>query len=76
MVERITGQPEYVLAMIGAFISLLRLSGRVSHMEKALEKLETKHDALDNKIVEKLSLIEQSLARLEGRLSVNKEESS
>jgi len=38
---------------------------------KSLDKLDVKVEALDNRIVEKLSYIERSLAKIEGRLSID-----
>lgn len=40
---------------------------------KLLDKLDVQVRALDNKIVEKLSFIERSLAKIEGRLSIDNE---
>jgi len=74
MIERIIQTPEFFLACVGLMIWLVRLEGKLRYTEDSLTKLEVKHDALDNKIVEKLSLIEKSLARLEGRLNVTSKE--
>jgi hypothetical protein len=60
--------------VIGHIVWLIRLEGKTNYNERAIEKLEVKHDALDNKIVEKLSVIEKSLAKIEGRLSIEAEE--
>lgn len=61
---------------------LIRLEGRVTYgekliraNEKSLDELRAKHEALDSKIVEKLSNVERSLAKIEGRLSINNGES-
>lgn len=63
------------IAMIAWFI---RLESKVLSNEKSViecerlsEKLDVQLRALDNKIVEKLSFIERSLAKIEGRLSLN-----
>ena len=60
---------------IVALVWLVRLEGRVIN---ALEKVKDlsaqvsdqgkKHDALDSRIMEKLSFIERSLAKIEGQL--------
>jgi len=62
-------------AAVGFLIWLLRLEGRINHAEimngalaRDLEHLHGKHEALDNKVVESLSQIRESLARIEGRL--------
>lgn len=67
---------------ISFVVWLIRLEGkternddRAKDNEKAIEKLEVKHDALNNKIVEKLSVIERSLAKIEGQLSIEHERS-
>lgn len=39
-----------------------------------IKELRTKHEQLDSKIVEKLSNVEKSLAKIEGRLSINNRE--
>jgi hypothetical protein len=64
--------------LICAIVWFVRLEGKVlAEQEKNKElfskiaKVEEKHDALDNRIVEKLSYIERSLARLEGRFLTN-----
>jgi hypothetical protein len=64
-------------AIIG-IVWLVRLEGRVfSAHEKAIDlynrvqKLDEKHDALDSKIMDKLSYIERSLSKIEGRLSID-----
>lgn len=66
-----------LLVAAGGLIWLIRLEGRVNScqdnnnvLEKKTDKIENKHDALDNRIVDKLSIIEKSLAKIEGRLSI------
>lgn len=61
--------------VIGLVVWLIRLEGKANYNEKAIEKLEVKHEALDSKIVDKLSVIEKSLAKIEGRLSIEHAES-
>jgi len=69
----------FVSALILGIIWLIRLEGKVSYgetMQKELsgeiKDLRTKHEALDSRIVDKLSNVEKSLAKIEGRLSINK----
>ena len=68
------------LAGIGGVVWLVRLEGRVNHNsklieyeQKAREVLTAKFEALDSKLVEKLSEVEKSLARIEGYLQKAKE---
>lgn len=72
--------PEFIEAtcavvslVVALIVWLIRLEGKANTNEKAIEKLEVKHDALDSKIVDKLSVIEKSLAKIEGRLSIENE---
>lgn len=55
-----------------AFISLIvwsvRLEGKVAFAQKEISELKIKHDSLDSQLVEKISTIEKTLARIEGRL--------
>lgn len=65
----------FIIPGIVALVWLVRLEGRILG---ALDKIrdlsaqivnqEKKHDALDNRIMEKLSFIERSLAKIEGQL--------
>lgn len=62
----------------GALIWLVRLEGKVSHNHERFGDLkswsllmEEKHNNLDSKIVNELSEIKQSLARLEGKLGID-----
>lgn len=59
-----------------------RLEGRISQekelrnaLEKVVDELQKKVDTIDSKIVDKLSVIEKSLAKIEGRLSITLENS-
>jgi hypothetical protein len=61
-----------------AVIWLIRLEGKFfflqrmqDEMSSEIKELRTKHEALDSKIVEKLSNVEKTLAKIEGRLSIN-----
>jgi predicted nucleic acid-binding Zn-ribbon protein len=69
------------VAILGAFTtSLLYATGartdakeahkRIDYLNEQIIDLRSRHDALDSKIVEKLSAIEKSLARIQGRLSI------
>jgi hypothetical protein len=40
--------------------------------QKDVDELRVKHEALDSKIIDQLSKIRESLARLEGKLGVEK----
>lgn len=69
-------------ALIVVVSWLIRLEGRVTYgeklshaNEKSLDELRAKHEALDSKIVEKLSNVERSLAKIEGRLSIDNDKS-
>jgi hypothetical protein len=61
---------------IGGLVWLVRLEGKVLGASEKIKDLtaqvvnqEKKHDALDNRIMEKLSFIERSLAKIEGQLN-------
>lgn len=65
------------LFIVGAIAWLLRLENKVGNAHEKGNKLEADHkalevkiDATESKIFEKLSIIERSLAKIEGRLSV------
>lgn len=64
--ERLVWLLPAVISVIGCIIWFVRLEGRINYSERAVEKLEAKHDALDMKIVDKLSIIEKSLSKIEG----------
>lgn len=70
---------EVISVGVLALIWLVRLEGRISAVDKAnietqkdVDELRTKHEALDSKIIEQLAQIRESLARLEGKLGVDK----
>jgi len=70
-----------VLSAVGGIIWLVRLEGKLiavqdkaKEMSIRIQKLDEKHDALDSKIMDKLSYIERSLSRLEGRFLSDKKE--
>lgn len=67
-------------ALVGVVVWLVRLEGRIGHVEKLNENTDkkvdavlVKHEALDSKIVQKLSELSESLARIEGRLGLERE---
>lgn len=62
-------------SLIGCVIWFVRLEGLSKFNYRMIEELHTeitelrvKHEALDSKIVDKLSVIERSLAKIEGRI--------
>jgi hypothetical protein len=70
-----------VIAGVGGFTTaILYASSSHNNSRKALEliqdlrkeiaEIRSKHDALDNRIVERLSAIEKAIARMEGALSI------
>jgi len=66
-------------AVVGFTVWLVRLEGKIHAGEKAnhetqkdVDDLRARHEALDSKIVEQLSEIRESLARLEGSLGVTR----
>lgn len=76
------------IPILGGIIWAIRLEGKIdmhedaikeiktqhiADLKKEVEKLEIRHNALDSKIVDKLSVIEKSLAKIEGRLSIEAE---
>lgn len=73
------------LAAVGFIVWLVRLEGtgaaakelseqRFHEFDKRINALQIKHDALDSKIVDQLSEVRESLARLEGALGVGKKD--
>lgn len=69
-----------VSAAIGVLGWFFRLEGRVNYNEKLLieidkevDHLRAKHEALDSKVFEKLMSVEKALARIEGALGVKTE---
>lgn len=70
---------EIGVIVVGLVVWLVRLEGRLSAVDKAnmetqkdIDDLRTRHEALDSKIVEQLAQIRESLARLEGKLGVDR----
>lgn len=72
--EQIVSLFGIAVVLVGFIVWLIRLEGKTNYNERMIEKLEIKHDALDNKIVEKLSVIEKSLAKIEGRIGITTRE--
>lgn len=71
---------EIGLAALGFVVWLVRLEGKVLANEKAnvetqkdVDALRVEHNALNNKTLQQLAEIRESLARIEGRLSVKDE---
>lgn len=60
-------------ALIGLIVWLVRLEGKATNSEKQLDALQIKHESLDSKVVEQLSDVRESLARIEGALGVHYE---
>lgn len=69
------------LAAVGFIVWLVRLEGKSIYtkeisdqkfheFDKRINALQIKHDALDSKIVDQLSEVRESLARLEGALGL------
>ncbi len=64
------------MPIVGVVVWLIRLEGKTNYAAKGLDKLETKHDALESKIVDKLSIIEKSISKIEGLLSIENQRGS
>jgi hypothetical protein len=69
-----------VLSILGGVVWLLRLEGRQNMSEKLIsnaqidiDTLRVKHEALDSKVLEKISQIQQTVARIEGMLEARNE---
>jgi hypothetical protein len=69
------------IAVLGAFATAIlyaasarsdarRANERCDELNQQMAEIRGKHDALDNKIVDRLSAIEKSLARIQGRLEI------
>jgi hypothetical protein len=77
---KVVDHVELILTGLGFIIWLIRLEGRVNMNEKTtsiaqsdLEALQIKHEALDSKVLEKISQIQQTVARIEGMLESRNE---
>ena len=67
-----------ISAVIGLVVWLVRLEGKHTANEKAIERvekqtsaLEIKHEQLDSKLVQQLAAVREALARIEGALGIN-----
>jgi hypothetical protein len=74
------GEWVQIISLVIVFIVwLIRLEGKIKMIDRAnietqkdVDELRVKHEALDSKIIDQLSKIRESLARLEGKLGVEK----
>lgn len=67
-----------IAAIVGLIVWLVRLEGKNSSNEKAIERvekqvdsLEIKHEQLDSKLVQQLAAVREALARIEGALGIH-----
>lgn len=65
------------LSAVFLVVWLVRLEGRVDRIQEhgrrtdgKVDTLQTKHEALDSRVVEQLASVRESLARIEGALGV------
>lgn len=70
---------QVLLAAIAFVVWLVRLEGKSNHNKEEIESLKgeiktlnTKHEALDSKMIHQLMEVKESLARIEGALGVKK----
>lgn len=63
------------VALIGVIVWFVRQEGRINHcdavilrLQKELDQLIIKHENLDSRVLEELSQVRESLARIEGQL--------
>jgi hypothetical protein len=63
-----------LLACIAFIVWLVRLEGQVGFLNKQVDELVIKHNALDSQLVQKLSRLETAIARIEGYLKARTEE--
>ena len=68
--------PDWIIAVAEAIVPLVavvfwlaRLESKVREHSKELDKMEEKSETLFNKLFDKLSSIEVSIAKVEGKLS-------
>jgi hypothetical protein len=69
-----------MMTVLGGLIWGLRLEGEVkmnkrltSNAQADIDTLRVKHEALDSKVLEKISQIQQTVARIEGMLEARNE---
>lgn len=60
--------------LVGLVVWFTRLEAKTSRNEMDLEKLIKKHDTLESELIKDLSDVKQALARIEGRLLIEREE--
>ena len=70
---------QIIASGVAVVVWLVRLEGKINAADKSnletqkdVDELRIKHEELDSKIIEQLSKIRESLARLEGSLGVHK----
>lgn len=68
-----------LISILGLVVWLVRLEGRIGQVahdntetQKDIDNLRVRHESLDSKIVQQLSEVRESLARLEGALGIKK----
>lgn len=65
-------------AMIGAFVGLIiwfsRLESKTLRNEKDIAKIQDKHDNLETKLISDLNDVKLTLARIEERVGIKKEQ--
>lgn len=61
-----------VFGIVALIAWAVRLESKVQFLTRDNHTLSKKHDALDKQVLEELASVRESLARIEGRLSVGK----
>lgn len=59
-----------LLSVIGLIVWIVRLEAMVQVLNRDHSSLAKKHDELDRQVLEELAYVRESLARIEGKLSV------
>jgi hypothetical protein len=62
------------VTFVGLVVWFTRLESKTSRNELDIEKLVKQHDALESELIKDLSDVKQALARIEGRLLIEKED--
>ena len=70
MTDYHVGLVEALIALIGGIFWFAKLEFNVAQSKKDIELIQEKHDDLSTEIREELKSISSSLARLEGKMSV------
>lgn len=72
---------ELILAVVAGIVWLVRLEGRVRHVDEKQREtqndvadLRTRHETLDSRIVYELASLKESVARIEGYLKAKTED--